>query len=600
MKSLGYSSKSSSSAKIVLNVDGNLCHDTRSVCHYINTFFSTIAQTLVNKLPSLSNITGIVTETFEDFYRNKGVIPNSFVLQPVTEEFIYTELTGLKVHKGAGLDGIAPKFLKDGARQLTPLITHIVNLSIVSSTVPDDMKSAKVIPLFKKKSRLEVGNYRPVSILSSVSKILEKSVYIQIDNYLSSTNLLYQYQSGFRPGFSTDTCLIHLTDFIRNEVSQGNFVGMLLLDVQKAFDSVNHQILCRKLGAMGIDPSWFLSYLSNRQQLVCIDGISSSLKSLSCGVPQGSLLGPLLYLCYSNDMETSVRNKLLLYADDSVIISSHKDPKVISQSLSSDLQSCNNWLINNKLSLHVGKTECILFGSSRKLSKVDQFQVTYNGQVIKAQESIKYLGVTLDQSLSGDIMVDSIIKKATGKLKFLYRYSQYFNQKLRKNLCSALIQCHLDYCCTSWFADLNKSYQRKLQILQNKMVRFILDLSPREHIGQVHLDSIKWLNIHDRVKQLRLNHVFKVYNSLGPSYLDQSFTKTSDSHTHGTRSSSSLNFFVPRVSGCGSNTFFYQGILDWNSLPVNIKSIGDKYVFKTHVKKHLSSTAMTRELAEYV
>ena len=124
-------------------------------------------------------------------------------------------------------------------------------------------------------------------------------------------------------------------------------------------------------------------------------------------------------------------------------------------------------------------------------------------------------------TISGDIMVNSIIKKATGKLKFLYRHSQYLNQKLRKNLCSALIQCHLDYCCTSWFAGLNKSYQHKLQILQNKMVRFILDLNPREHIGQVHLDSIKFLNIHDRVKQLRLNHDFNVYNSLGPSYLEQ-------------------------------------------------------------------------------
>jgi len=216
----------------------------------------------------------------------------------------------------------------------------------------------------------------------------------------------------------------------------------------------------------------------------------------------------------------------------------------------------------------------------------------------KAQNSIKYLGVTLDQYLSGDIMVNSIINKVSGKLKFLYRHSQYFNQKLRKNLCSALLQCHIDYCCTSWYSGLNKTYQRKLQIIQNKMARFILNLSPREHIGQVHLDSIKLLKIQDRVKQLRLNHMFNVFYSMGPTYLEQFFTKTSVTHTHRTRSSSH-NFHVPRVTGLASGSFFYQGTLDWNSLPVNIRSITNRNSFKSHVKTHLSTTSMNQELAEY-
>ena len=137
---------------------------------------------------------------------------------------------------------------------------------------------------------------------------------------------------------------------------------MLLLDVQKAFDSVDHTILCKKLYAMGIDPSWFNSYLSNRKQTVCINGIFSDFLDITCGVPQGSLLGPLLYLCYSNDMEVSVSCKLLLYADDSVLIVSDRQPNVISNKLSRELSSCNQWVIDNKLSLHVGKTECIIFG----------------------------------------------------------------------------------------------------------------------------------------------------------------------------------------------------------------------------------------------
>ena len=145
---------------------------------------------------------------------------------------------------------------------------------------------------------------------------------------------------------------------------------MLLLDVQKVFVSVNHDILCYKLEAMDIKSAWFKSYLSNRQQLVSVDGVQSEFRQLSCGVPQVRLLGPLLYLCYSNNLVTSVKNKLRLYSDVSVIISCDKNPDVIVRELSLDLKTCNNWITNNKLSLHVGKAELILFGSHRKLKKL--------------------------------------------------------------------------------------------------------------------------------------------------------------------------------------------------------------------------------------
>ena len=367
-------------------------------------------------------------------------------------------------------------------------------------------------------------------------------------------------------------------------------MGMLLLDVQKAFDSVNHKILFQKLDAMGINTSWFKSYLSDRQQLVQVDGVQSALLEVSCGVPQGSLLGPVLYLCYSNDMVMAVKNKLLLYADDSVIIASDKDPSVVAHNLSLDLNSSNNWLINNDLSLHVGKTELILFGSRKKLRKASDFHVSYNDHIIKPASSIKYLGVTLDQHLSGEVFADSLIKKATGRLKFLYRYSSYFNQRLRKRLCSALLQCHLDYCCSSWYTGLSKFNKNKLQVFQNKMIRFILNLSPRDHVGQEHFDAVKFLNVQNGSRQLRLNHMFNIFHSLGPSYLKQFFTKVSDTHSYATRSRY-WNFSIPRIGSYTKNSFFYQATLDWNKLPSSIKSIDDKTMYKVAMKKHLASNA---------
>ena len=165
--------------------------------------------------------------------------------------------------------------------------------------------------------------------------------------------------------------------------------------------------------------------------------------------------------------------KLLLYADDSTIIFSHKDPDVISQKLGKELESCSHWLVDNKLSLHLGKTECIIFGPKRKLKKVKEFKIKCNDHVINSQTKIKYLGIDIDQNLSGEITVNSIIKKVNSRLKFMYRKASCLSTETRKTLTTALIQCHFDYSCSSWYAGVSQTLKNKLQIAQNKTVRFI-------------------------------------------------------------------------------------------------------------------------------
>merc|ERR1712055_388294 len=268
---------------------------------------------------------------------------------------------------------------------------------------------------------LDVGNYRPVSILCIVSKILERAVLVQLEKHLNENNLLYANQSGFRKSYSTDTCLISLMDHIRMEMSQGKYVGMVLLDLQKAFDTVDHDILCKKLEAMGLDfTDWFKSYLGNRKQIVIANGVSSQPKTVKCGVPKGSILGPLLFLCYLNDMPISLTCKLLLYADDSALIVSGSDPNVIADLLSNELKSCRDWLIDNKLSLHLGKTETILFGTKRKLKHINNFLVKCDDIILTNVRRIKYLGLILDNDLSGESIVCNILKKAGGRLKCIY------------------------------------------------------------------------------------------------------------------------------------------------------------------------------------
>ena len=317
LKDLGYSSKIKESKNIVLDIGGAICYDPLKIANSFNEFFTNIASVVVDKLPSPSNIFTTDSAIFKNFYQDKGICSGSFKLGCVSEEFIERELLQLNPNKSTGLDNIPARFLRDGSTILKAPITHIVNMSIISNSVPNQVKLAKVKPLFKKNNNTDVNNYRPVSVLSAVSKILEKAVYmyVELEKYLIDNSILYEYQSGFRSSYSTDSCLIHLMDHIKTQSSRGLFTGMVMLDLQKAFDTVNHHILCEKLSVIGVESvEWFYSYLSNRRQVVHINGVESNYLNVLCGVPQGSILGPLLFLCYINDMVVSVdpECKLLL------------------------------------------------------------------------------------------------------------------------------------------------------------------------------------------------------------------------------------------------------------------------------------------------
>ncbi len=426
---------------------------------------------------------------------------------------------------------------------------------------------------------------------------MEKAVYIQVEEYLTSNDLIYEYQSGFRKGHSTTSALVYLTDLIKSETAKGNYVGLLALDVQKAFDCVNHDILCNKLELMGIQSQWFRSYLNNRTQIVNINGFPSEEQTIRNGVPQGSLLGPLLYLCYSNDMKLSVNSKLLLYADDSIILVSDKDPQKIEEKLSSDLNKCYDWLVANKLSIHFGKCELILFGSKRKCKNKANFTVTCNGHNITSQSSIRYLGSNIDQHTSGKENLLDVCAKANTKLKFLYRHSKHLDKATRKILCSALIQGQLEYACLSYYHSLNITLKKKLQIVQNKIVRFIQNLGPRHHVGHKELNELKLLNVNDRMKQLSLNLMFNIYHDKGAVYLKEFFKKTS--HNHITRSSFA-SFQIPQVNSITKTSFNYNATQEWNSLPEELKLIQNKDSFKKHLKQHLLSKAVIREHSIYV
>lgn len=585
LKSLGYSKKCSCSANIVLNNDGVKIHESKQVANYFNTFFTGIATKLAAELPASDGLYNVDSERFCKFYEN--IPADSFQIHEVTTDFVLEEILKLNSNKSTGLDNIPARFLKDAAEVVQFPLTHIINLSIRNEIFPDAMKAAKVKPLYKKKSRLEVGNYRPVSVLSVPSKIYEKAVFMQLNDYPTDNNLLYQFQSGFRGRYSTDTCLIYLQDYIRDRMSEGKFTGMVLLDIQKAFDSVNHEILIGKLKALGVKSTpWFKSYLANMPQIVNVNGNNSYPRELTCGVPQGSILGPLLFLCYVNDMPMSVDCLILQYTDDGALLVSDKSPLNIARTLQRNLENCNMWLINNKLSLHMGKTELILFGTKRKIKQYENFFITCCGHTIKSTPSVNYLGLDLDSTLSGDLMSSTVIKKVNSRLKFLYRQANYFDTKTKKTLSTALVLCLFDFSISSWYGGISKTMCKKLQCAQNKVIRFILNKCPFYHINAKDFQDLGILNVKNRAKQLRLNHVFKIIHSQGPPYLTDKFTKVSQVHTHNTRSSQH-NFYMHKCTTSNAGSFYINGIHDWAEVPNTIKSITVYGIFKKSIKDYL-------------
>ena len=249
-----------------------------------------------------------------------------FGLVSVIVDQVSSILNSISASKATGLDELPARFIKDDSSVIAKPHTHVVNLPITTGNIPDDLKAARVFPLYKKKGKTNGANYRPISVLSIV---LEKVVFNQLNHFLTEHTLLYIYifQSGFRSSYSTDTCLIHLTN-IKQECDNGNYTGMVLLDLQKAFDIVDHTILLKKLSSVGFEElsiCWFISYVTGRVQATDVDGTMYVAEGITCGMPQGSILGCLLFLLYVHNMCAAVKCKLLLYADDSVLLASGKD-----------------------------------------------------------------------------------------------------------------------------------------------------------------------------------------------------------------------------------------------------------------------------------
>ena len=384
-------------------------------------------------------------------------------------------------NKATGPHSIPIEILKLVKFSLSYPLKEIINMSFATGIYPDRLKIAKVIPIFKNKGdQLLVSNYRPISLLSNINKIFEKLIYSRVFSFLNMHNCIYELQFGFRAKHSTNHALLSLTEMIRHALDNSNFACGIFIDLQKAFDTVSHDILLKKLehyGIRGIANNWFKSYLSNRQQFVSINGFKSRHQGMEYGVPQGSVLGPLLFLVYINDLHKAVKYSTVHhFADDTNLLVTNKNLEIVQKRLNHDLKHLSNWLRANKISLNASKTELIIFRDPRK--KIHhETKIKINGKKIIPSKFVKYLGIYIDSNLNWkthQAEISSRISRANG---MLCKIRHLVNFETLKMIYFGIFSSILMYGSQIW--GQQNDVVKKLQVLQNKALRIINFEPPR-------------------------------------------------------------------------------------------------------------------------
>ena len=517
-----------------------------------------------------------------------------FSLRTVKEKEVLKILKALKGKKSYGLDGITSEFLKIGAEVLAIPLTWIINTSITTGKFPEDWKISKIIPLFKKGNRRTTKNYRPVALLSVAGMILEKVVAMQIEEFFESNDLFGSFQFGFRRGKSTVSELLTLFDILLDAKQDKKEILLIMYDLSSAFDLADHKILIAKLKVYGFDSKalkWVESYLENRKQFVTVAGEMSKTININTGVPQGSRLSPLLFICLMADLDLWTRDSLITnFADDtqSVIVKDEKAEAV--EIAKKEANSVIGFFENNNFVNNADKA-AILYNSGGKGDSITIEGI--GGEKITSTDSEKLLGLHINSSFEWNTHIEKLVIELKKRMGLLKRIKQrvpkekliiiaeaIFNSKIRYGIAAYLIPIFEREEVKS---EKLSPHAKELQVVQNSMVRVIQGLKRANHVNmKKERDKLKMLS----VNQMAVYHtVMEAYNITNKNASDQ-LQKKLNIHEgkHSERSAANNELYVPEKPRKKCTGFSYIGPKLYNMIPKNIKEAKTTDDFKTKLK----------------
>ena len=507
LKSILNIKKISADVPKTLSVDGTTISNPMEISNIFNNYFSSIAtKTKLNI--SFSH------KHFSDFLKNRSNI--SFFVSPTDKTEIEDVISSLDSNKSVGPNDITIKILKLLKNDISSQLSEIFNISFSSGVFPSILKTAKVIPIHKKDSKPDFSNYHPISFLSNTEKNLERLMYNRMYKFFSDNNLIYSLQFGFRQKYSTVHALISLTENIRKNLDEGNIGCGIFVDLQKPFDTAEHDILLSKLEHYGIRRlanEWFKSYLSNRKQYVSINGYDTNLADVKFGVPQGSVLGPLLFLIYINDLNQSLKFcKVYHFADDTNLIHFSKTVYRLNKYVNIDLKNLTYWLNANRISLNVKKTELVIFKHQRK--KLDSpIKIKPNHKTLYPSKSVKYLSIKIDENLKWKQHIHDIAIKVNRANALLFTIRNYANKHILRTIYFAIFDSHINYANLIWGQNLHPV--NRIVILRKKASRIMNFQSIDSHSSPL-FKSNHILKLQDKIIIENILFINKSFNNLLP------------------------------------------------------------------------------------
>jgi len=556
-----------------------IIEDQKIIADKFNDYFVNIGQNLAKNIPNIANKS--IKDTLPE--------PNkySMFLTPCTADEITNTVKSLKNSKGIGVDGFSTSVIK----QIIPFISNplstIFNKSFELGIFPQQLKLAKVTPVYKSDEKMLVCNYRPISVLPVFSKILEKLMYTRLENFVIKYKILCENQFGFREKHSTFMALLNIIDHITQRLDSKEFSLGIFIDLSKAFDTIDHNILLKKLevyGIRGTALNWFKSYLSNRMQSVEINGNVSSMRTITCGVPQGSILGPLLFIIYINDIvRVSSLMEFILFADDTNLLFHDTDLQNLINKANIEVQKISDWLKINKLSLNIKKTHFILFHFRQRKVNV-KLDLKIDNYALERVSNTKFLGVIIQENLNWSNHIKTLQNKIYKNLGILRALQHKLPVSILFTLYNTLVYPYLQYCNIAWASQPSQLIEN-IFILQKKTLRVVCKTHWNAHTTPLFI-TLKTLKISDINKLQTGCFMYKAMNNQLPSSFTRYFSLNATVHTYFTRQSQNIHALGINTALRKYSIKFFGSSL-WNSLPAFIKTKSSIQSFKTAYKQFL-------------